>query len=268
MNKPLKNKFGVVAGGGYGIGRAIAIHLARQGADLLLTARSADELDITKSRIEQETGITPLTMIVDVNRPQDIDAVSIEIENKRGSCDFLISTVFGHIGEDEGKTLEDVEISELDSFARSSIVGNWLLLRSLAPQLRKAAGRAVFMVADWGFPSHNVFTSGRGADLNIGSEAFVSAKYALHGLIVSADRQLGLSCCGIYPGIVASKRSDGSGYYDIDDTSALSDEAYADGWGIPLLDLAYATEFCLKTVAIPKSVLIRPPTTEYDGLHI
>ncbi len=268
MADSLKGKTGVIVGAGYGVGRAIAIHLARRGARLVIASRSKDELLATQKLISESGGERPLVCTVDVSQPSEVELLQKAAMNHLGRCDFMVSTVFGHVGEDEGRNLEEVNVSELESFAKVSIVGNWLLLRSFAASLRESAGRAVFIVADWGMPTHNVFTSGKSENVQIGSEAFVSAKYAIHGLITASDRQLGLTSCGIYPGIVASKRSDGSGYYELDDESALEDEAYQEGWAIPLRDLANSVEFCLTTTSVAKSLVLKPQTVDYDGLHL
>ena len=53
MNQTLKNRRALVTGASRGIGKAIAIELARQGAEVILVARSADALEKVRSELVQ-----------------------------------------------------------------------------------------------------------------------------------------------------------------------------------------------------------------------
>ena len=56
MEFGLTGKTGVVAGGSRGIGKAIALELAREGVDLAIAARGADDLKATADEIAKATG--------------------------------------------------------------------------------------------------------------------------------------------------------------------------------------------------------------------
>ena len=55
-SKPLEGQSALVTGAGRGIGRAIATHLAEQGAHVYVVARSQDQLDSVVQEIEQAGG--------------------------------------------------------------------------------------------------------------------------------------------------------------------------------------------------------------------
>ena len=99
MADSLKGKTGVIVGAGYGVGRAIAIHLARRGARLVIASRSKDELLATQKLISESGGERPLVCTVDVSQPSEVELLQKAAMNHLGRCDFMVSTVFGHIGE-------------------------------------------------------------------------------------------------------------------------------------------------------------------------
>src|SRR5437870_9564929 len=56
MDFGLQGKHALVTGGSRGIGKAIALELAREGVDVAIVARSKDQLEATASELEAETG--------------------------------------------------------------------------------------------------------------------------------------------------------------------------------------------------------------------
>jgi NAD(P)-dependent dehydrogenase (short-subunit alcohol dehydrogenase family) len=265
-----QGKNGVVLGAGYGVGRAIALSLARRKASLYLGARTEEKLDETCKRIKVEGNPHAQFRVVDAGDWQSIAGFAAQSQKALKIVHFVVTTVFGHIGEDEGRSLSDAEPEALLEFSRTSILSNWYTLKAFAPLLQQSGGRIVLIVADWGFPQHNVLTGLRSKQGSLGSEAYVSAKYAQHGLVAAAERMLGIPICGVYPGIIASKRSDPPGYYDLDDPTSVieQDPLYSGGWAVELRDVCAATEFCLMVKSVPKAIQLKPPVAEYDGLHL
>ncbi len=68
----LRGEAAVVTGGGRGLGRAVALHLAHRGASIALCSRTRSELDDTAAAIRAETGVDVIAEAVDVT---DVDAV-------------------------------------------------------------------------------------------------------------------------------------------------------------------------------------------------
>jgi NAD(P)-dependent dehydrogenase (short-subunit alcohol dehydrogenase family) len=268
----LQGKNGVVLGAGYGIGRAIALSLARRNASLYLGARTEEKLGETCNRIKAEGNPHAQFRAVDAGDWQSISTFADQCGEALKAVHFVVTTVFGHIGEDEGRPLIDADPEDLQEFSRNSVLANWYILKAFAPLLKPTGGRIVLIVADWGFPQHNVLTGLKREKMkpSLGSEAYVSAKYAQHGLAASAERMLRIPVCAIYPGIVASRRSDSDEYYDLDDPTCVieQDPYYSGGWAVELRDVCAATEFCLTVRSVPKAIQLKPPVAEYDGLHL
>jgi 3-oxoacyl-[acyl-carrier protein] reductase len=259
----------VVIGGAYGVGKAIAIALARNGYSVCVASRSNEAL---QQAVKALKPINPDACYshVDVTNFDSVRALQQFAKNNFGNVKLVVSTAFGHIGEDEGKTLEDVSPAELKEFCEIGVLGSWYVLKAFADDLRSSDGRIIYVVADWGYAQHNVLTGENSANGKLGSEAFVSAKYAVTGLVTSADRMLGVSACGIYPGIIASKKSNSDSYYEIDTNAQEIEEdpVYANGWAISLADVASSVVFAASTRCVAKALLLRPRNNLYDGLHL
>ena len=67
MDFGLKGKQALVAGGGRGIGKAIAKVLAVEGVDVVIASRTKDQLEQSAREIEDETGQRIIPMVVDVH---------------------------------------------------------------------------------------------------------------------------------------------------------------------------------------------------------
>jgi short-subunit dehydrogenase len=72
MNISLNQKTAFVTGASRGIGRAIALELARSGADVAITARSANGLETLAAEI-RELGRQAVTLPCDLNEAQSLE---------------------------------------------------------------------------------------------------------------------------------------------------------------------------------------------------
>ena len=68
MDFGLKDKRAFVGGGGRGIGKAIALELAREGADVVIASRTISELEKSAKEIEDITGRKVIPMALDVTK--------------------------------------------------------------------------------------------------------------------------------------------------------------------------------------------------------
>ncbi len=90
----LESRTAVVTGGGRGIGRAIALELARHGADVVVSSRTSEQLESVVAEIEA-LGRNGLAVVADaLDREQAKDPVRRAVEHF-GACDILINNVGG-----------------------------------------------------------------------------------------------------------------------------------------------------------------------------
>jgi NAD(P)-dependent dehydrogenase (short-subunit alcohol dehydrogenase family) len=86
----MDGKTALVTGAGRGIGRAIALGLARSGARLALVARSRDELEQAAGQV-QELGGKALVIVADVGSPGQLAAAAGRARGELGDVDVLIN---------------------------------------------------------------------------------------------------------------------------------------------------------------------------------
>jgi len=83
----LQNKTLIVTGASMGIGRAIALGLAREGVDLILNARGPEALEEVGTRCTEQ-GIKVVTVQGDISRPEMLPCVQKKLK-RAGTCSVL-----------------------------------------------------------------------------------------------------------------------------------------------------------------------------------
>ena len=86
----LKNKIAVITGAGRGIGESIAHAFADEGADLILTARTRQQLDRVADAIQAKNRQTAV-MPCDVSSPAEVQQLAAEAREKFGRIDILVN---------------------------------------------------------------------------------------------------------------------------------------------------------------------------------
>ena len=92
----LKDKVAIVTGGGQGLGRAISLQFAREGAKVAIAQRTQEKLEQTKADIE-ELGGEVLAMAVDVGQPDQVKGLVDAAIERFGGLDILVNNAgVGH----------------------------------------------------------------------------------------------------------------------------------------------------------------------------
>lgn len=145
MDFGLAGKKALVAGGSRGIGKAIAHELAREGVDMVLTARSIGPLEETAKEIAGETGATVSALACDVTDRAAVDATVEAAAEKLGGLEILINSASAPGGSPNAVGRIDTIVDEdfLNDFD-TKYMGALRLTRAAIPHLKNAGwGRVI-----------------------------------------------------------------------------------------------------------------------------
>src|SRR5205809_781132 len=92
MDFGLQGKHALVTGGSLGIGRAIALELAREGVDVAIVARSKDQLEATARELEAKTGRRVLPLVADVTSKEQVDRAVAQAADRLGGLHILVNS--------------------------------------------------------------------------------------------------------------------------------------------------------------------------------
>jgi len=140
----LSGRIALVTGASRGIGRAVALALARAGAHVIITARSVSQLEDLDDEIRASGGKATL-MALDLRKLDSVDSIGPTIYPRWGKLDILVANA-GILGP--LSPLPHVTADAWDLVMKINLEANWRLVRTLDPLLRLSdAGRAVFVTA-------------------------------------------------------------------------------------------------------------------------
>ena len=144
MAKQLENRVAVVTGASRGLGRAIALALAKEGAHIVAMARTQGGLEELDDEIKTFGGSATLVP-ADIKDYAAIDRLGAAIFERWKKLDILIGNA-GILGK--LTPLPHLDPKVFDDVMAVNVTANFRLLRSLDPLLRASdAGRAVFVTS-------------------------------------------------------------------------------------------------------------------------
>jgi len=191
----LKGKTAIVTGGGTGIGRAVSLELARQGAVVAVNySRSEHDARGTVAEIEALGG-RAIAVRADVGADDDVRAMIVTVEEALGGIDLLVNNA----GNTQYIPLADLE-SATDEVWQGilsvNLLGAFHCVRAVAPSMRARGGGAICNVS-----SVAGFT-GDGSSL-----PYAVSKAALNGLTRSLAKALAptIRVNAVAPGIVRTR---------------------------------------------------------------
>jgi NAD(P)-dependent dehydrogenase (short-subunit alcohol dehydrogenase family) len=136
----LQGKSALITGAGSGIGRAIALAYAREGAKIALTGRRQHTLEET-ARLTGQTGV--LIVPGDVRKPKDIEGMIQGTVELFGRLDALVCNA----GVLLPGTADTQTEADWDTTFDVNVKAVWRLARAALPHLRRAGGGSIINVS-------------------------------------------------------------------------------------------------------------------------
>jgi|SRR5579875_3643859 NAD(P)-dependent dehydrogenase (short-subunit alcohol dehydrogenase family) len=147
MRLPLEGRIALVTGASRGIGRAVALELARLGAHVIALARTQGALEELDDAIRRE-GSEATLVPCDLKDFEALDRLGAAIFKRWGKLDIFVANaaMFGPL-----TPLAHMEPERWEEVLAVNVTANWRLIRSLDLLLRASdAGRAVFLTSSAG----------------------------------------------------------------------------------------------------------------------
>lgn len=137
----LAGQTAIITGGGRGIGRAVALAYAGQGADVALVARTQDEIELVRGEI-QSIGRRALAITADVRRPADVQQVVDKVLAAWGKIDIL----FAAAGLRAVFPSEDLPFERWQEVVDVNLTGSLLCCQRVFPAMRTAGYGKIVLV--------------------------------------------------------------------------------------------------------------------------
>ncbi len=180
----LEGKKAIVTGGAKGMGAAISLTLAREGADLLLTARDTDALDAVAAEA-RELGRAVEVVACDVTDEAQVAAMTDRAREAFGGRIDILVNVAGVTGPIE-TPVQDIAVEDFDHVITSNILGTFLPIKHVMPtMIAQRYGKIVNIGGSSGLRGYKFRT------------AYSSSKWAIRGL--TRTIALASSCSELEP---------------------------------------------------------------------
>ncbi|TGB00251.1 3-oxoacyl-[acyl-carrier-protein] reductase [Sporolactobacillus shoreae] len=192
----LKDKVALVTGASRGIGRAIALELAREGASVVVNfAGSKDKAEETASEI-REMGTEAFVFQCDVSNEEDVQSMIKASIEKFGHLDIVVNNA----GITRDGLLMRLKEEDWDAVLNTNLKGVFLVTKTvLRPMMRQKHGKIVNVASVVGILG------------NPGQANYVAAKAGVIGLTKTTAREVasrGITVNAVAPGFITTEMTD------------------------------------------------------------
>ncbi|MGD1069496.1 MAG: SDR family NAD(P)-dependent oxidoreductase [Bryobacteraceae bacterium] len=191
-NTTLKGRNALVTGASKGLGRAMAIALANNGAHLILVARDREKLEGVAKEIV-DTGGQADVFPADITKEDQVLQLEADVRSKIGPVQILINNAGTNLRRD----ISDFTLAEWRGVQDTNVTSAFLMCRAFVPHMKGAGyGRIINMtsiMAHVSIPQRSLYSSTKAALLGITKA--LALELATEGITVN----------GISPGPIATE---------------------------------------------------------------
>ena len=187
----------IVTGGGRGIGRAVAVRLAKEGAQVAISYRSNDAAAEEAAEEVRGADVRCETFKGDVAKPGDVKALFDGVTEAFGRVDILVNNA----GVTRDNLMMRMKEEEFDEVLRTNLKGTYLCTRAaMRPMVRARWGRIVNVSSVVGLVG------------NAGQANYAASKAGIIGFTKSVAREVaqrGITANVVAPGYVETELTGG-----------------------------------------------------------
>jgi 3-oxoacyl-[acyl-carrier protein] reductase len=188
-----EGRVAIVTGGGRGIGRAVAVRLGKEGADVAISYRSNDATAEEAAEAVRATGARCEIFKGDVASPEDVAALFKGVGDAFGQISILVNNA----GVTRDNLMMRMKEVEFDDVLRTNLKGTYLCTRAaLRPMIRARWGRIVNVSSVVGIVG------------NAGQANYAASKAGIIGFTKSVAREVaqrGITANVVAPGYVETE---------------------------------------------------------------
>lgn len=186
----LKGKCAIVTGAAKGIGKAIAIELAKQGANIVLNYRSSEEEAVLVENQIKELGVEVIKVKGDITSTEDVDNLINTAKEKFGTIDIMINNA----GITKDGLLMRMKEEDFDSVINTNLKGVFNCMKAIAPvMIRQKAGKIISISSVVGIVG------------NAGQVNYAASKAGVIGMTKSLAKEIGargITVNAVAPGFI------------------------------------------------------------------
>jgi NAD(P)-dependent dehydrogenase (short-subunit alcohol dehydrogenase family) len=150
MDLELRGKRAVISGGTGGIGRAVAIKLATEGADVALLARDQERLDATTRSISDLIGRAVLGVSADTGSRTAVESAMAPIAESLGGIDILVNAAARRGGRSPAPRWNEITDQALVEEIQIKVLGYLHMAQAVVPFMQQAGWGRIINVAGLG----------------------------------------------------------------------------------------------------------------------
>jgi NAD(P)-dependent dehydrogenase (short-subunit alcohol dehydrogenase family) len=177
-------KVALVTGAGSGIGRAVCVRLAEEGAEVVVTSRSASHVEETCREVERAGGRPALGLPLDITDAGAVSRVVDEVANRLGRIDILSNNA--GLGSPHTPSLAETTDQEWEEMFSVNVTGMFRVCRGARPYME--AGASIVNVASInafvGAENHSAYVASKGAVMQL--TRALAVELARHGIRANA----------------------------------------------------------------------------------